>query len=867
MEIDELLILAQSPIRYLNREVNSFRKDPARAELKAALCFPDIYEIGISHLGHRLLYHILNRREQFFCDRVYAPWVDFGELLKKKHLELFGLESKLPLKQFDLLGFTLPNELCYSNVLYMLGLAGIPLHAEDRNQGNWPLVIGGGPCASNPEPVAAFFDAFFFGEADEAIMEIADAVLAWKKQGDGKKKSLFTELCKIQGVYIPSLYQHTYHGQNLTAIKPVPPAPPKVLRRIVPDLDQTFFPVCELVPFAEAVHDRYVIEIARGCTRGCRFCHAGIIYRPYRERTPEKVLELAREGLKATGYEELSLLSLSAGDYSSIDELIVRLIVEHYPKRVAVSLPSLRAVSLGQALLQAIKRVRKTGFTIAPEAGTERLRRVLNKDITDQEIQDSCEKALQAGWRSLKFYFMVGLPTETEEDIAGIVNLARNLCRIAKRIQPSAQLNLSVSGFVPKPHTPFQWEKQLGMDELAELQSRLKKDLARERVKLKMEDPRNSLLEGVFSRAGREMAVAIETAHQKGARFDGWTEQFKFSAWLEAFAENNISPDDYLKERPENFLFPCAALDPGVSSEFLIMERERARRTEISEDCREAGCIQNCGVCDQKTIKPRVSPARSPKSAEELLQNLDRLPIQPDLYFRYLVRYSRIGDLRFIGLLENNRLFLRAVRRADLPMRYSQGYHPLPKISFSPAPPVGVETKAEFIELELLKHLSAEDLKKSLAKALPPGIEILETREISLKTPSIAQMITSMEYEVTAPEDMKTIFAPEKIDRFNRCQSFVIEQKREKGNRSLDLKQKIKFLELLSDNKVKFGLSITDGPSAKPHEVIASIFGLGEEELARMRICRTGVRFREERPVDYPGTAVRGRPAEPYRRK
>jgi len=866
MKIDELLIRAQSPIRYLNQEVNSCRKDPARAELKAVLCFPDLYEIGISHLGHRLLYHILNRREEFLCDRAYAPWVDFGELLKKEHMELGGLESKLPLKQFDLLGFTLPNELCYSNILYMLDLAGIPLRAEDRNERNWPLVIGGGPCASNPEPVAAFFDAFFFGEADESIIEIADTVLAWKKQGDGKKKSLLAELCRIQGVYVPSFYQHAYRGKNLAAIKPVPPGPAKVLRRIVPDLDQTFFPVRELVPFAEAVHDRYVIEIARGCTRGCRFCHAGIIYRPYRERSPEKVLELARQGLKATGYEELSLLSLSAGDYSSIDELIVRLIVEHYPRRVAVSLPSLRAVSLGPALLEAIKRVRKTGFTIAPEAGTERLRRVLNKAITDQEIENSCEKALKAGWKSLKFYFMVGLPTENEEDIAGIVSLAKSLCRSARRNQPSAHLNLSVSGFVPKPHTPFQWEKQLGLAELSELQTRLKKELARERVRLKMENPRNSLLEGVFSRAGREMAGAIEAAHKKGARFDGWTEQFKFNAWLEAFAENNIAPEDYLKERPENFLFPCAALDSGVSSEFLRLERGRAHQAEISDDCREAGCIQNCGVCDQEAIKPRVSPALSQKSAEELLRNLDRLPTQPDLYFRYLVRYCRMGDLRFIGLLENNRMFLRAVRRADLPMRYSQGYHPLPKISFSPAPPVGVETQAEFVELEILKHISDDDLKKSLAQALPPGIEILETKEISLKAPSISQMITLMEYEAAAAEGTG-IFTQEKIDRFKDRQSFVIVQKREKGDRSLDLKQKIKFLELVSENKVKFGLTNTGGPSAKPQEVISAVFGLGDEELARLRLCRTGVRFREERPVDYPGTAVRRRPAEPYPRK
>ena len=565
MKIDDLLIRVQAPIRYLNREINSWRKNPEKTQLKAALCFPDLYEIGISHLGHRLLYHILNNHPDILCDRAYAPWPDFAALLKKESVPYYGLESKLPLKSFDLMGFTLPNELCYSNILYMLDLARIPLRAEERREGSWPLVIGGGPCASNPEPVSAFFDAFFFGEADQAILEIAELLIKWKKQGDGKKESLLIELSKIPGVYVPEFYQPELKDTKLSAMKPRPGAPEKVLRRILPDLDQSYFPVRELVPYAEAVHDRYVIEIARGCTRGCRFCHAGIIYRPYRERSLNNVLELARQGLKATGYEECSLLSLSAGDYSAIEELIVNLIIEHYPKRVSVSLPSLRVSSLSPVLLEAIKRVRKTGFTIAPEAGTERLRRALNKPITDQEIFETAEKVLKAGWRTLKFYFMIGLPTETDEDIMGIVKLAKSLSAMSRRIQPSAQLNLSISGFIPKPHTPFQWEEQAGINELFEIQKKIKSELHRDRSRLKTENPENSFLEGVFSRGGRELCGLIEAAHKKGLCFDGWTEQFKFDSWLQAFQEQGIDPEQYLKARDDNFVFPFEHLYSGVS--------------------------------------------------------------------------------------------------------------------------------------------------------------------------------------------------------------------------------------------------------------------------------------------------------------
>ncbi len=868
MNIDELLIQVRSPVRYIDREVNAWRKDPGSAELLCALCFPDLYEVGISHLGHQLLYHVLNGKDGVLCDRSYAVWPDLAELMKKNSAPLYGWETKLPLKAFDLVGFTLSNELCYSNVLSMLDLAGIPLRSEQRREGKWPLIIGGGPCASNPEPMADFFDAFFFGEADAAILEIAEVCRKWKRAGDGHKENLLRELAQIPGVYVPSFYRPEFDGkQTLTGIRPEPGAPETIRRRLVPDLNQAFSPTRQLVPFAEAVHDRLVIELARGCTRGCRFCHAGIIYRPYREKSPSKILELCREGLKSTGYEELSLLSLSAGDYCGIEELIAQLIVEHWHKRVAVSLPSLRVNSLTPILLEAIKRVRKTGFTIAPEAGSERLRRALNKQITDSEILATGEKVLSAGWRTLKLYFMVGLPTETAEDLAGIGRIMHELNGMAKRVQPSAQFNLSVSGFIPKPHTAFQWEKQAGISELTEIREQLRREMPRGRVRFRFESPPSSFLEGVFSRAGRELAPAIEQAFLAGARFDGWSEQFQLETWLHAFEKTGINPEAYLRERDENTWFPWEHLDPGVEKSFLRKERARSRTGELTADCRVSGCGDFCGVCDQKEIAPSCRPAEQKSCPEDLLKSLDSARPQEGLHFRYLIKYSRLDDLRFLGPLENNRMFLRAVRRAGLPMRYSQGFHPLPKISFGPMPPVGVESEVEFLEVEILERWPVEQVKDQLQRGLPLGIEILEVKEISLQTPSITQVISAIEYVAHIPDELKDRFGPDRIAAFLGSSSFMIEQVREKGGRRIDLRQKISFMELPAGGGLRFGIINSEGPGVKPTEVVANVFGLSAPEASRLRYRRSQVYFREQRPVSYPESAVRGRPgARPRRR-
>ena len=865
MELEKIVSLVRAPIQYLNQEINSFRKDPNTCPLKVVLAFPDLYEIGISHYGHKLLYYILNSQSGIFCDRAYAPGLDFKEQLEKENLPLFAWESRIPLKDFDLLGFTLASELSYTTVLYMLQLAKIPLLAEERINRQFPLLIAGGPCVSNPEPVWKFFDAFFFGEADEAILEIAQLVREWKENREKDKLSLLKELCKIQGVYVPRFYQPEFdRSGRFKGLRVEKPAPRKISRRILPDLDSAFCPTAQLVPISQAVHDRLVIEIARGCTRGCRFCNAGIIYRPYRERSLEKILELVREGLALTGYEECSFLSLSASDYSRIEELIIKTISEHWKKRVAVSLPSLRANALTPSLLSAIQKVRKTGFTIAPETGSERLRMAINKFIPNQEILETCEKILKAGWRSLKLYFMVGLPTENEQDHQAIVQLCQKINSLAKKYQPACQINLSISGFIPKPHTPFQWEAQLGIKELEQIRAKLKKDLARSRFRFRFEEPKNTFLEGVFSRAGREMAEVVESAFHKGACFDNWSDQLKFDLWLKAFEEKGINPENYLKERNETEPLPWEHLET-IKKEFLLAERKKSRTLELTQDCRITGCQENCGVCDHKNIFPRKEkPLPEPISSVE---QVSQFPGQPEFYFRYLVRYRRAGEMRFIGLLENNRLFTRAVRRADLPMRYSQGFHPMPRIIFGIAPPVGVESEAEYLELELIEPLNPKEIKQKLNQTLPEGLEVLEVREISRKAPAITQQISSIEYLVSIPNQLKLKISPEKLNQFLSAERFIIEQKREKGDRKLDLKQKIKFIEITPEKNLKFSLLVSQGPGVKPQEVLEKLFGFDEQELAWILIKRTRANFRQQRAVSYPASPVRARKAEKFRRK
>jgi radical SAM superfamily enzyme YgiQ (UPF0313 family) len=598
----DILFKVQTPSRYAGDEINAVKKDPDRAALTFALVFPDLYEIGVSHFGIQILYSILNRRSDIAAERFFTPAPDMERLMRQRGVPCLSRESKRPLGEFDIIGVSLLYELNFTNILTLFDLSGVPFRAEDRSD-CFPLVIGGGPCAFNPEPLADFFDAFVIGDGEEAIVQIAETVTAFKREGDGNKATLLKLLSDISGVYVPSLFtpmtisaplsigidkgesdngESGYGGPGRGAFQTLSPVQPggalKIRRAILPTLSGDMFPLSPIVPFGKPVHDRLRLEVARGCARGCRFCQAGMIYRPVRERSVDDLLSIAETSLKTTGYSDISLLSLSTGDYSDLSGLITRLLSLDKNYCSAVSLPSIRAEKLTPELMEIIRQVRKTGFTIAPEAGSQRLRDIINKNLTREDIETTVENALALGWKNIKLYFMTGLPFETDADIAAICDLSKDLA--SARARGKKSLNVSVSTFIPKPHTPFQWSRQISLEETKEKLQYLKDHLRHPRVSLKWQDPWMSRVEGVFSRGDRRLSGLIEAAYEEGCRLDGWTDQFDPEKWETAFEKSGVDPDFYTtRPRLLDEPLPWAHIDAGISARFLKKEWEKAGRT------------------------------------------------------------------------------------------------------------------------------------------------------------------------------------------------------------------------------------------------------------------------------------------------
>jgi len=599
-QIDSLLDRVQKPARYMGGEMNAVLKDPSSVDIRYAFAFPDVYEVGMSHLGSRILYDIINKRNDALCERVFMPWVDMADLMRQEHVPLFSIETRSPIRAFDMLGITLQYEMSYTNILDMLDLAGIPLHSEDRTWED-PIVIAGGPCAFNPEPLHRFIDAFSIGDGEISTLETIDVVKACKAEGVSRQECL-RRLAQLRGVYVPSLYETEYHEDGtLKSFEPKEAGVPRtVVKNMVADLDTASYPESVIVPFMEIVHDRINIEVLRGCTRGCRFCQAGMIYRPVRERSVEHLLDLAQKLVDETGYEEITLSSLSTGDYSCLPQLAHELMERFAEKRIALSLPSLRLDSDLKKTLEETQKVRKSSLTYAMEAGTQRLRDVINKGITEEDLTSSVADAFAGGWSSVKLYFMFGLPTETMEDLDGIADLANKVVRkyfeTPKHIRAKGlRVNCSASCFVPKPFTPFQWEAQDTVEQFEEKQKHLCQIMRIKGVEFNWHEPQVSFLEAVFARGDRRVADALEQAWRLGCRFDGWTDQFKFDKWMQAFAETGVDPHFYAnRQRSKDELLPWAFIDAGVTQAYLWRERERAVAEQITPDCRK-GC-QGCGL-------------------------------------------------------------------------------------------------------------------------------------------------------------------------------------------------------------------------------------------------------------------------------
>lgn len=606
---EELLPQVEKPGRYIGTEWNSVHKKLEGIKIRFAFCFPDIYEIGMSHLGMKILYHLLNDQNDIYCERVFAPWIDMEDLMRKDKIKLFSLESKDYIDTFDFVGFTLQYEMSYTNIVNMLDLAGIPKLSSERGE-NLPFVVAGGPCAYNPEPLSSIIDFFMLGDGEEIILEVMEAYRQWK--GSGRKRKDFLEMVAgIKGVYVSSFYEVDYNKDNtIENIRPCNDATSeKVKKRVLKKLSGSYFPDRIIVPLIDIVHDRIMLEIFRGCTRGCRFCQAGMIYRPVRERTVDELMDIAQKLVDSTGYEEISLSSLSTGDYTKLNELTEKLVLKYEGDKIGLSLPSLRIDSFSLKLLENVQKVRKSGLTFAPEAGTQRLRDVINKNVTEEDLMDSVGAAFDSGYSSIKLYFMIGLPTETMEDIEGIAELAyKVLNRYYKTPKEKRgkgiNLTISVSSFVPKPFTPFQWEPQDTVDILKQKQRYLQKLIRRKGLKLNWHDPYLSFLEAVFARGDRRLGQVLIKAWELGCSFDSWEQQFKYDLWVEAFNKCGINPDFYaLRKRNIEEKLPWSHIDVGVTKKYLRSENKKAFKGETTRDCRTVctGCginlLEEGGVC------------------------------------------------------------------------------------------------------------------------------------------------------------------------------------------------------------------------------------------------------------------------------
>ena len=851
----ELLPFVIKPGRYMGNELGAIKKDH-QGKLSVALAFPDVYEIGMSYLGLSILYHLINKRSDCVAERVFAPWVDAEELLRKENIPLFSLETHTPLKEFDVIGFSLTYELNYTTVLNMLDLAGIPVLSSQRAEED-PLVIAGGPSTLNPEPMAGFIDLFALGDGEEIVHEILDEIEK-SKQNVMKKEELLLKLSKISGVYVPSFYEVKYDAQKrFEKITPkLPDIPEKIKVRTIPQLKSEYYPTIPIVPFLETIHDRLTIEIMRGCPMGCRFCEARVVYYPKRERPFEDIVKQAEMGIANSGWDEISLLSLSTTDYSKLPELAKRLHEKFYSKRVSISLPSLRPDSFSLELAQLLSKTKKPGLTFAPEAGTLRLRQVICKNLAEEDLLNTVKIAYSSGWNLIKLYFMIGLPTETKEDLDGIIHLLKRILRIGNQMGGGKNLNVAISPFTPKPHTPFQWEKQEDIDILQEKMDYLKSNLRGGNLNLKTRDPEVSCLEGILGRGDRLLSKVIFSAWKKGARLDAWTEHFNYQIWKEAFCESEIDPSFYLQARDLDSSLPWDHIDKGIRKESLQKEKNRAYvfESQDTEFVLPKGEVKVSDLIEKKVFeKITFQPEDSVKSSSEAYgRKKKRMGISPALTVarsRVRLRWSKSEEVRFTSHLDVGRTFERAIRRSGIPIAYSEGFHPHQRVAFGPPLPLGFISDSEYLDIQLTQPYSHGVLYR-LNQALPPGFEFLEAKPILGKSESLSFIINLALYEVELDYPEAEINA--KIQSILSQKNLLVKRVTQQGLKEIDVRKHIVKLECEgedSETKMKMFLGLGTEGYVRPQEVLIYGFGLEDRKVLSLIFKRTGLLIKTEKRI------------------
>ncbi len=838
----DILPLVQMPTRYAGSEINAIKKDLESVDLTVALMFPDLYEIGTSHFGLQILYSILNNRENIAAERFFTPAPDMEHLLRQRNIPSLSMESQMDLKDFDLIGISLLYELNFTNILTQLELSGIPFYAEERGN-DFPLIIGGGPCAYNPEPLADFFDAFVIGDGEESILQVSNQIIDFKKQGDGNKKTLLKLLSKIEGVYVPSFFKAGYDENDIQIITPLMDDYQSVRRAFLPELTNENFPTSPIIPYAKPVHDRLRLEIARGCSRGCRFCQAGMIYRPVRERSLDELIEITKESIATTGYSDISLLSLSTGDYSNLSELMRQLLLLGQGNCNAISLPSIRAERLTPQLMNIIKKVRKTGFTIAPEAGSQRLRDIVNKNLSEESIRATVENAFELGWKNIKLYFMMGLPFETQKDIDAICGLSQKLA--GNYAKGKKKINVSVAGFIPKAHTPFQRCAQISLAENLEKLQYLKDNLKHRATKLKWQTPEMSLIEGVWARGDRRLSKLLVQAYENGCRLDGWTDKFDYDLWQDAFDKTGIDPNFYTtRKRDEDEVLPWDHIDSGVSSKYLKKEFEKAKEMALTSDCRDGDCT-GCGICDFERIKPvlydsyllekSVNDSKKLETSELEVEEDFSVEALPDEAFKkFEMTFEKLGKARLFGHLELATIVQRAVKRAGLNVKYSKGFNPSMRLSFDNALPVGMESEEEVLFIYLEKQMEPDHITILLNQVLPEGLRITGCKPFN-KNEKREESFSYYTIRFLQP-----CIDQESIDRFLVLQEFVVEDLSKKRKiRRTDLRKSVESLIKVDVQTIDMVLKKYETRTVRPTEILTKYFQLDKEAIMTARIRKT----------------------------